>query len=236
VTDDRLALAEIHLDLLYETDDAGLILRSRDHDVGAPMLHLVRTIAGNRWLVSAALSARERLMLHDALANEPVVRDLDAMQHTPPLLLGIRELLHLATDTLEVRGPAYHFPRDAEDIATSIEVLREPRDASTVHELAWLRSTGPREQPLCVARNAAGAIVSLCHSARSTRVAAEAGVETAPAYRGRGLAAVVVAGWATVVSAEGRVPIYSTQWSNHASRAVASKLGLVAFGEDCHIG
>src|SRR5688500_1984474 len=89
VTDDRLALAELHLDLLYETDDAGLILRSRDHDVGAPMLHLVRTIAGNRWLVSAALSARERLMLHDALANEPVVRDLDAMQHTPPLLLGI---------------------------------------------------------------------------------------------------------------------------------------------------
>jgi len=84
-------------------------------------------------------------------------------------------------------------------------------------------------------RNEQGGVVALCHSARSTPGAAEAGVETASAYRGRGFAGAVVSRWAVAVRAEGRVPIYSTQWTNHASRAVARKLGLMPFGEDYSI-
>jgi hypothetical protein len=56
MSDDVLVLAERHLDLLYERDGAGLILRSRDPDVVAPLVHLVRTSAANRWCLSAAIA------------------------------------------------------------------------------------------------------------------------------------------------------------------------------------
>jgi len=66
-------------------------------------------------------------------------------------------------------------------------------------------------------------------------MAHEAGVETAPPYRGRGHAAQVVAAWARAVLELGRVPLYSTSWQNEASRAVARKLSLIRFGDDLHI-
>jgi len=72
-----------------------------------------------------------------------------------------------------------------------------------------------------------GAAVSLCHSARLTDRAAEAGVETLDVYRGRGYASVVVAGWAHAIQATGRIPLYRTSWDNLASQAVARRLRLV---------
>ena len=118
----------------------------------------------------------------------------------------------------------------------SVEILREYRNLSTVPELVWIRKVMPAQHPLSVARNSFGDIVAVCHSARSTAKAAEAGVETAGDYRGRGLAGDVVLNWAATVQAEGRLPLYSTQWTNHASRAVARKLGLIPYGEDYQIG
>ena len=43
-------------------------------------------------------------------------------------------------------------------------------------------------------------------------------------YRGHGLAQRVTA--ALAIRASGRVPLYSTSWTNHASLAVARKMGL----------
>ena len=74
--------------------------------------------------------------------------------------------------------------------------------------------------------------VSVCFCARRTAAAAEAGVETAAAFRGRGYGPRVVTAWAAAVRSQGLVPIYSTGWENNASRAVARKLGLVPFATD----
>ena len=63
----------------------------------------------------------------------------------------------------------------------------------------------------------------------------EAGVETSPAWRRKGHARAVVAAWALAVRASGLLPLYSTDWSNAASRGVAASLDLVAFGEDWNI-
>jgi predicted GNAT family acetyltransferase len=82
----------------------------------------------------------------------------------------------------------------------------------------------------------ADAAVSLCHSARLTAQAAEAGVETLEAYRGRGYAPNVVAGWAHAIRATGRTPLYSTAWHNFASQAVARRLGLLQYGTNLSIG
>jgi GNAT superfamily N-acetyltransferase len=69
--------------------------------------------------------------------------------------------------------------------------------------------------------------VSACFCARRTDEAAEAGLETAEAYRGRGYGPRVTAAWALTVRASGRIPVYSTSWDNAASLAVARKMGLV---------
>jgi predicted GNAT family acetyltransferase len=70
---------------------------------------------------------------------------------------------------------------------------------------------------------------------RITPAACEAGVETAPGFRGHGHAARVVAAWALAVRDAGQIPLYSTSWQNTASQAVARKLGLRQFGADLHI-
>jgi predicted GNAT family acetyltransferase len=75
----------------------------------------------------------------------------------------------------------------------------------------------------------------VCASVRVTVDAHEAGVETHPDFRGRGQGARAVAAWATLVRESGAVPLYSTSWSNEASRRLASRLGLVQFGSDLHI-
>lgn len=71
--------------------------------------------------------------------------------------------------------------------------------------------------------------VSICFCARHSDEAAEAGLETAEAFRGRGFGPRVTAAWALAVRAAGLVPLYSTAWSNNASLSVAGKLGLVAY-------
>ena len=80
-----------------------------------------------------------------------------------------------------------------------------------------------------------GRAVSVCASVRRSTAAHEAGVETAPQYRGRGLAPRAVAAWARAVLTMDRVPLYSTSWQNEASRNVARKLGMTHFGNDLPI-
>jgi predicted GNAT family acetyltransferase len=72
--------------------------------------------------------------------------------------------------------------------------------------------------------------VSICFCARRSDVAAEAGLETAKAYRGRGYARRVTTAWALAVRDTGRIPLYSTDWTNGASLAVARSLGLNEYG------
>ena len=72
--------------------------------------------------------------------------------------------------------------------------------------------------------------VSVCHSARLTEHAAEAGVWTDPEHRGRGHAAAVTAAWASVPALAGRHLFYSTNDDNRSSQRVAARLGLRPIG------
>lgn len=80
-----------------------------------------------------------------------------------------------------------------------------------------------------------GDTAAACYSARNTPQVAEAGVNTLEAYRGRGYAVDIVCGWAAAVRASGRLPLYSTSWSNTSSQAVARKLGAVQYAAEFHI-
>ena len=75
-----LELADIHLDALYERDAAGLVIASRDPQVTPPPFHLVRTRAGNRWLLSARLEPPRRQLLASILAQQPAIAHVIAIQ------------------------------------------------------------------------------------------------------------------------------------------------------------
>ena len=94
------------------------------------------------------------------------------------------------------------------------------------HFHGWSADEIPEREPIMAVMEG-GYPVSVCFCARLSEEAAEAGVETASAYRGRGFAPRVTAAWAAAIRASGRVPLYSTGWTNTQSRAVARKLGLV---------
>jgi hypothetical protein len=128
----------------------------------------------------------------------------------------------------EHRGPAYALPGDLRGGSRAVPVT----GTAMLHpELAPWGPELEARRP-CFGVLDGGLVVSICCCARTTAEAAEAGVETATAYRGRGMAGHAVAAWAEAVIASGRVAFYSTSRENLASQAVARKLGAVQFGED----
>ena len=80
-----------------------------------------------------------------------------------------------------------------------------------------------------------GKAVSICHSARRSVDAEEAGVNTIPSHEGKGYGTAAVACWARIVKENGRIPLYSTSWDNTASQRVARKLGLRMYGSHFHV-
>ncbi len=130
-------------------------------------------------------------------------------------------------------GPGFGFPPTLPTGADALRVLPDDVDVLRPHFEGWISDVLSGE--VVVARLLDGHAVAVCATVRRTNAAGEAGVETAPTFRGRGYAAPCVCEWARVVGAEGRIPLYSTSWTNVASRALARKLGLVQFGSDLHL-
>jgi RimJ/RimL family protein N-acetyltransferase len=142
-------------------------------------------------------------------------------------------MLPAGTSIRSVGTTAFAFP----------DVIPVPADIVAVDDEAWLarRFPGWRAGDLRTGRAPLVAVcqdghpVSICCCARSADAAAEAGVETAEAYRGRGYAARATSGWALAVRASGRIPLYSTHWTNRASLALAARLGVQAYASGWNV-
>lgn len=133
----------------------------------------------------------------------------------------------------EHAGPAYRFP---ERVAPRGETVRvTPANAATLLGFFPDVERELDERVPCLAAVHDGRAVSVCYSARRSLRAAEAGVNTLPAYRHRGYAAAVTAAWASTVRVQGLLPLYSTTWDNAASRGVARALGLTFYASDLHL-
>jgi hypothetical protein len=145
---------------------------------------------------------------------------------------GLRGLVEAhAPVTHEYRGPAFLLPplapSDEDTVALDASIRLHPE----LVERGWKHDETPPY--FGVVRD--GFVVALCYSARSSAEAAEAGAETASDYRGRGLILHAVAAWAAAVQRSGRLALYSTEWTNAASRRVAAKLGALEYGENWHL-
>ncbi len=124
-------------------------------------------------------------------------------------------------------GPAFEFPNQMVDHGGT-DVITDEVELNH-HFSGWVAGEIKAGRSPVVAVYEDGHAVSVCFCARRTSVAAEAGIETAPSFRGRSFAPRVAIAWANHVRSQGLTPIYSTDWSNTASLAVARKLGLLCF-------
>jgi RimJ/RimL family protein N-acetyltransferase len=143
---------------------------------------------------------------------------------------GIRGRIHQwRSISKEEQNVAYRFPSmDFELPVLQCTLITSENAELLTESFPYTKSILDERSPV-VAVVSDGQAVSACYSARKTQDAAEAGVATLEGYRGRGFAVATVAAWAHAVLESGLTPLYSTSWDNHASRAVAAKLGLEVY-------
>ena len=201
--------------------------------IPAPRLFLGRTRAGNVWRFHADLPEKLCEELDALCADEPPVNV--ETDEPPRYLETLVRLLESDAPVQEVSGgPAYQFtgyePPSKSLLASVTENNAEMLQGGFEELVAEL----PGWQPF-VALIENNRAVSVCRSVRITPEAHEAGVETLPAFRGKGYAKDVTAEWARRVEAAGAIPLYSTSWENRASQAVARKLHLKCYGTDFSI-
>jgi hypothetical protein len=214
---------DIHLRTSYVLDERGRIRSTREPEpTSGPLFTLIRSASSCAWAVRADVPGELGAELDRLAGEEPTIQD---SQDAP---LHADRYLSLVGGQIE-SGPAFIFPDE----------IAHPTDVTTVDNLqalernfrGWTAAEIPRRSPILAVTDS-GYPVSVCFCARMSEIAAEAGVETAAALRGRGLAPRVTAAWALAIRASGRIPLYSTSWSNAASLAVARKLGLVQYASD----
>jgi hypothetical protein len=220
-----------HIDTLYCRDAEGR-LRSIN-ELGyppAPRFFMGRALAGNTWCFRYDLPADVCAKLDRICRQEPPATDLTRPpQHDAAIKAVLDDHAPLGH---EYRGPAYWV---AQDTPPSMPVAQiTGANAELVQAgFPWLLEllTSPDAGPV-VAAIEGGQAVAVCFCSRLPIQATEAGVETLPAFRGRGYATAAVAGWAAAVRQQGYLPLYSTSWANLASQRIAHKLKMVSYGED----
>jgi hypothetical protein len=227
-----LDLIGIQAQTLYAIDDSGRLIHVNDPARSvAPRFAMWRTTQGNVWRYRHDLPRDVVRALEAVASTERVAGDFRGQ---PASLALYRGLLDGDAPVEDVyAGPAFRFP--AEPLSAG--------DAELIHDdnAELLRPYFPDMLPVLDACQPYAAIirdnavVSVCHSARRSARAAEAGVETHRDFRVQGYATAAVAAWSEAVQGEGLIPLYSTSWENGASLSVAHRLGLIVYGENVHL-
>lgn len=221
----------MQLQTLFVTDVSGRIVSTREPQPGrAPAFVIVRGESACAWAVRSDVPEEVAIELNRCAAAEPPTGAWER-----PLRHGDRyaELLGGRIRS----GPAFAFPEQLDEAGETFLVCDESELSH--HFQGWVAgeiAAGRRPVVAVNDEGGRGHAVSICFCARRAAVAAEAGVETAAAFRGRGYAARATIAWARRIRAEGLCPIYSTDWSNRASLAVARKIRLVPFATDFSVG
>jgi RimJ/RimL family protein N-acetyltransferase len=225
-------LMRLHVEALFTHDAEGQLVRVNEPDgAPAPRFFLGRTADGavRRFRHDVGHDLRRDLEIATALDVQPG----DLVDSPPPGLSSYESILARAAPVRKSwTGPAFSFPDELPATGDAILITEENAQLLHSHLAGWMPDVRSC-QPM-FAKVIDGHAVAVCCSVRRTDAAHEAGVETAPSYRGRGYAAEVVTAWARAVRDMQRIPLYSTSWANEASRAVARKLALIQFGSDVH--
>ncbi len=222
----------LHVEALFTHDAHGDLVRVNEpRGADAPRFFLGTTREGALWRfrhdVDLELRAALEAQIEQDLGRAGVVE-------SPPDSSPYEAILARRAPVQRTEsGPAFSFPIDLPAANATTRITGENAGLLERHLAPWLPDV-PVCQPM-IAAVVDGHAVAVCASVRLTKMAHEAGVDTAPAYRRRGYALATVPAWAGAVREAGRVPLYSTSWRNEASRAVARKLALIHLGSDVHV-
>lgn len=219
-----MSTPDLHLATCFVFDDRDRIISTREpQGTRGPLFILVRGLSSCVWAVRADVPDDVALELDHVARDETPVTDFRlAPVHADRYVALLRD-----AKIRESHGPAFEFPDSL--VATGDAIAIEDERLLEPNFRGWApgeirAGCGPM---LGIFED--GHPVSICFCARRSEVAAEAGVETVESHRGKGFAPRVTAAWALAVRASGRIPLYSTSWTNHASLAVARKLTLMPY-------
>ena len=228
-----MSTPDLHLKTLFVLDGEGRIVSTREPGARrGPLFSLVRGATSCAWAVRADVPINLASELDRLARNEPPAMDL---RHAPLHAERYVSLLEdriasgqlAVTKTRQSHGPAFAFPDSLPPSGDAVPI--DDERLLEHHFRGWVSGEIAAGCAPMLAIVEEGHPVSICFCARRSEVAAEAGLDTAEAYRGRGYGPRVTAAWARAIRACGRIPLYSTSWTNHASLAVARKLSLVAY-------
>jgi GNAT acetyltransferase len=221
------ATPRLQIETLFVLSDCGRIISTRQpRPSPGPAFMLIRGEAAVAWAVRADVAADVADELNDLARREPASPEWER----PPIYA---RHFQAALRGRVGWGPAFEFPESAGAPVGVVEVHEEA--LLQAHFPGWLAGEIEAGASPVMAVLVDGCAVSACFCARRSNVAAEAGLDTAPAFRGRNYAAHVTSAWAAAVRASGRMPLYSTSWANASSLAVARKLGLRIYATDWSI-
>lgn len=222
-----MSTPDLHLKTCFILNDDHRIVSTREpQGTRGPLFILVRGLSSCAWAVRADVPDDVAVALARVARNEPPATDFRyAPTHADRYVSLLRDRIQMPEAKMrQSDGPAFEFPESLVAHGNAIEIdderLLEPNFRG------WVRGEikAGCAPLLAIVENSQP--VSICFCARRSEVAAEAGVETATSHRGRGFAPRITAAWALAVRASGRIPLYSTSWTNHASLGVARKLNL----------
>ena len=216
----------VQLETLFVLSESGRIVSTREpNPTPGPLFSLIRGQGDCVWAVHADVPKDVARCLETLALDERPAGDFeDAPSHQD-------EYVSLLGGTVE-SGPVFTFP-EPDRADAKIVAVKDVRQLAR-HFPGWTTEELPERAPVVAICEGSDA-VSVCFCARRTAVAAEAGLETAERFRGRGFGPRVTAAWARAIRALGILPMYSTSWQNRASLAVARKLCLNACASDWNV-
>jgi hypothetical protein len=238
-----MSTPDLHLKTCLVLNDDGRIVSTREPRASrGPLFTLIRGATSCAWAVRADVPGYLASELDRLARDEPPTHDFhEAPVHADryvSLLEGriassasVKQPVHV-TKSHRSDGPAFEFPDSlapAPAQQSADMVVVEDERLIEHHFGGWAPGEIEAGRSPVLAIIEDGYPVSICFCARRSGVAAEAGLDTAAAYRGRGYGPRVAAAWALAIRSSGRTPLYSTAWTNHASLAVARKLNLLAY-------
>lgn len=209
---------KLQLETLFVLNDQGRIVSTREPAPSrGPLFCLIRGHAECVWAIHEAVCGEIAGRLEFLACDETPGIDL----RSAPRNAGLYQ--SLLAGRVE-SGPTFCFPESLAEVSGLVSI--DDLDLLQLNFEGWSVEEIPGRKPM-LAVIEDGQAVSICFCARRSEIAAEAGLETATKWRGRGYAVSVTAAWAQAVRSCDLFAMYSTSWSNSASRSVARKLGLL---------
>ena len=220
---DQRLLGEL-AETMFASDERG-----RLSGADAPHLHLLRTPQGLICQCHADLADEVADALY-GLAKRPRGRPSEWASECADYAEALSSVAQLKA----LRAGLLHsFPAQSESNYTAVNISEDNAKLLIGGLEEWRPDIAGGLPMMAMVVN--GRAVSICASIKASTAAHCAGVETLPAYRGKGFGSQAVAAWAQAVRALGAAPFYGTTFDNYASQRVARRLDLSLIGAEFSI-